>query len=94
MIKKKGFINLSLVPGVGIKDIKTRLNNVLVASKHGFTTRVTYKLALGYEHRSFLLGFTHSGNQGNIKINKFEFIPRTGNLKFFIAKRFDIKKKK
>jgi hypothetical protein len=94
VIKKKGFINLSLVPGVGIKDIKTRLNNVLVASKHGFTTRVTYKLALGYEHRSFLLGFTHSGNQGNIKINKFEFIPRTGNLKFFIAKRFDIKKKK
>lgn len=94
VIKKKFFMNFSLVPGVGVKNLKTSLKGVDRASKTGVAARVTYRFAMGYEHRWFLLGLTVYGTQGNIEIDNYQFKPGAGILKLFVAKRFDLKKKK
>ncbi len=93
VIKKKVFMNFSMVPGIGVKDLKTSLNGVAKATRSGVAARITYRLAMGYEQRSFLLGLTLYGTQGSIVIDNFEFSPGAGKLKLFVAKRFDLKKK-
>ena len=87
-------MNFSFVPGIGVKDLKTSLNGVAKATKSGIAARVTYRFAMGYEHRWFLLGLTVYGTQGTIVIDNFAFSPGAGMLKLFVAKRFDLKKKK
>ena len=94
VIAKKVFMNFSIVPGIGVKDLKTSLNGISRASKKGATARVTYRFAFGYEHRAFLLGLTVCGTQGNIVIDNFDFSPGGGMLKLFVAKRFNVMKKK
>ena len=94
VVKKKIFMNFSFVPVIGVKDLKTSLNGVAKATKSGIAARVTYRFAMGYEHRWFLLGLTVYGTQGTIVIDNFEFSPGAGMLKLFVAKRFDLKKKK
>ncbi len=94
VIKKKIFMNFSLVPGIGVKDLKTSMQGVERASKQGVAARVTYRFAMGYEHRWFLLGLTVYSTQGNVEIDNFQFKPGAGILKLFVAKRFDFKWKK
>jgi hypothetical protein len=94
VIVKKVFMNFSLVPGIGIKDLETDFKGEFRASKKGVAARVAYRFAFGYEHRAFMLGLTMYGTNGNIVIDNFEFRPGAGMLKLFVAKRFDIKKKK
>lgn len=93
VIAKKMFINFSIVPGIGVKDLKTSLNGIPRASKKGVSARITYRFAMGYEHRWFLLGLTLYGTQGAIVIDNYEFSPGAGMLKLFVAKRFDVKGK-
>jgi hypothetical protein len=94
VIMKKFFTNFSIVPGVGVKDLKTSLNGVERVTKRGAAGRVTLRFAMGYEHRWFLLGLTLYGNTGSIVIDNFQFSPGAGMLKLFVAKRFDVVKKK
>jgi len=94
VIAKKVFMNFSIVPGVGIKDLETKLKGVQRATKQGVTGRVNYRFAFGYEHRAFLIGLTFAGTQGNIKIDNLEISPGAGVLNLFVAKRFNVSKKK
>ena len=94
VIAKKIFMNFSIVPGLGVKDLRTSLNGVERASKQGLAARVTYRFALGYEHRWFLLGLTLYGTQGNIEIDNYSFSPGAGMLNLFVAKRFNVIKKR
>ncbi len=87
-------MNFSIVPGIGVKDLRTSLMGVERASKQGVAVRMTYRFAMGYEHRWFLLGLTMYSTQGNIEIDNYQFKPGAGILKLFVAKRFDFKKKK
>ena len=95
IIAKKVFMNFSIVPGIGIKDLETRLiGGEQRVSKQGVAGRVNYRFAFGYEHRSFLLGLTFYGTQGSIKIDNLDISPGAGMLNLFVGKRFDLKKKK
>jgi len=94
VLKNKFFMNFSLVPGLGVKNIKTNLNGKERASTNGLAGRVSYRFALGYEHQWFLLGLTAYGTQGNIVINNFEFKPGGGMFRLFVARRLDIVRKK
>ncbi len=87
-------MNFSIVPGLGVKDLKTSVIGLDRVSKQGVAARVTYRFALGYEHRWFLMGLTMYGTQGNIEIDNYQFKPGAGILKLFVAKRFDLNKKK
>ena len=93
VIRKKGFINMSLAPGIGVKNLKTSNGDIIRTTKSGISTRVALKLALGYEYRSYLLGLNYFGTEGSIASENLEFRPGTGNLMFFLAKRFNVKKK-
>jgi hypothetical protein len=93
VIIKNGFINMSLAPGIGVKNLKTSNGDVIKTTKSGISTRVALKLALGYEYRSYLFGLNYFGTEGSIASDNLEFRPGTGNLMFFLAKRFNVKKK-
>jgi hypothetical protein len=92
VIAKKVFMNFSMIPGIGIKDIKTELNGIERASKKGATVRFAYRFAAGYEHKSFLIGLILQGSVGTIPIDNFEFSPGVGLLNLYLGKRFDLKK--
>jgi hypothetical protein len=90
---KRFFINLSLIPGIGGKNLTVikdgeKFNEVTAVGR--FNGRV----ALGYENKNFLLGFTSNSVTGNLEFGDYEIKPTTNNVKFFIAKRFNIEKKK
>ena len=92
VIAKKVFMNFSMIPGVGVKDIKTKLNGIERASKKGATVRFAYRFAAGYEHKSFLIGLILQGAVGSIPIDNFEFSPGYGMINLYVGKRFDLKK--
>lgn len=92
VIAKKVFMNFSMIPGVGIKDLKTRLNGDDRVSKQGVTARFAYRFAAGYEHKSFLIGLTIQGSVGSIKIDNYDFSPGASMINLYVGKRFDLQK--
>jgi len=94
VIVKKVFMNFSIVPGLGVKNIRIKQGEVEKSSQRGIAARLTYRFAFGYEHRWFLLGLTLYGTTGNIAIENYEFSPGAGMLRLFVAKRLNVIKKK
>lgn len=92
VISKNIYMNFSMIPGLGIKDIKTELNGVERNSKKGATIRFAYRFAAGYEHKSFLLGLIFQGSVGSIPIDNFQFSPGLGMINLYVGKRFDLQK--
>jgi len=90
---KKWFINLTLLPGVGIKNLEVHANGVKEV-KRDPSSRFSGRVAVGFESKHISLGFTTFGTTGNFKYKQYEIKPSTQNLRFFIAKHFNVKKKK
>lgn len=90
---KHWFINLTFMPGVGVQNL-TVYNNGIKEIKKGAASRVGGRVALGFESKHFSVGFTSYGTTGNFEYNQYEIKPSTNNVRFFIAKRFNAKKKK
>ncbi|MCB9360658.1 MAG: DUF4421 family protein [Flavobacteriales bacterium] len=91
---KKCFINASLAPGFGAKNLRVYNSEGENETKAGVVSRLTLRLALGYEGKHFLLGFTSYLRTADISYNQYDIKPSTSNVKFFIAKRFKLKKSK
>tara|TARA_B100000809_G_C15140222_1_gene532861 strand:+ start:9968 stop:10996 length:1029 start_codon:yes stop_codon:yes gene_type:complete len=90
---KRFFINLSLIPGLGVKSLTVTKSGDNFKETTG-VGRFNGRVALGYENKNFLLGLTSNSVTGNLDFEDYEIKPTTKNVKFFIAKRFNIKKKK
>lgn len=90
---KRFFINLSLIPGVGTKNITVYRDGIKV-NENSPVGRFNGRIALGYENKYFLLGLTSNTVTGNMEFGDYELKPSTSNVKLFIAKRFNLKKKK
>lgn len=60
----------------------------------GSATRVAGRIAVGYENKHISVGLTSFGTTGNFEYNQYEIEPSTQNVRFFIAKRFNVKKKR
>ncbi len=90
---KRFFANLSLIPGVGVKNIVVYNNGEKITESNG-TGRFNARLALGYENKNFLIGLTSNAVTGTFEFQDYQIQPSTQNFKFFLAKRFGIKKKK
>ena len=89
---KRFFVNLSLIPGVGAKNLTV----IKSGEKINETTavgRFNGRIAIGYENKHFLIGLTSNTVTGSLEFQNYEIKPTTSNAKFFIAKRFNIKKK-
>lgn len=89
---KRFFINLSLLPGVGSKSLTVYKSGeeIKETSPAG---RFNARVALGYENKHFLIGLTSNTVTGTFEFQDYEIKPSTSNVKFFIAKRFNLKKK-
>jgi hypothetical protein len=90
---KRFFINLSLIPGVGVKSLTVVKSNKEFNEISG-VGRFSARFALGYENKYFLMGITTTAITGDFQFEDYSIKPTTSNAKFFIAKRFNIKKKK
>ena len=93
MISKSFFLNASLIPGFGYKDI--RINTV---SGEGDIERKPHaqllvRGAFGYENKYFYLGLTGMTLIRNIQYKDYEINLATEQVRFFIGKRFRINKK-
>ncbi len=91
---KKFFINLSAVPGIGLKASSMFDNNDVLANNNGVSIRWLGRLALGYEHEKFFLGITSISTSNTIVYDNI--IAHSSNIKFrfFVGKRFNVKKTK
>jgi hypothetical protein len=89
---KRCFINISLIPGIGVKSLHVTKEGEKIKETTG-VGRFNGRLALGYEGKHFLLGITTNTVTGNLEFEDYDIKPTTTNAKFFIAKRFSIKKK-
>ena len=90
---KRLFINVSLVPGFGGTNLTIYSNGQRKTESLG-SGRFIGRTALGYENKYFLIGFTSYTTTGNVEFENFQIKPSTSNVKFFIAKRFNVKKNK
>ena len=90
---KHFFVNLSFVPGVGMKNLVVYTNGEKITESSA-TGRFNGRLALGYESKHFLIGFTSNSLTGTFDFQDYQIKPSTQNFKLFIAKRFNLKKKK
>ena len=91
---KKCFVNLSFVPGFGAKNLKVHNSLGENNSKSGVVSRLTIRGAAGFESKHFLMGFTFYMRTADIKFGDYSIKPSTTNTRIFIAKRFNLKKKK
>jgi len=90
---KRFFINLSLIPGVGVKSLAVDKAGEKFTETSG-VGRFNGRVALGYESKHFLIGITSNTVTGTLKFQNYVIKPSTKNVKVFIAKRFNINKKK
>jgi len=85
---KKFFINLSLVPGLGIVKSKIYTTDEVYNLKNKIATRYIIRFALGYEHKNFYLGATAYTTGSNYEYDFIKIQSQTGNIKIFFGKRF------
>lgn len=90
---KKWFVNLTLLPGVGAQNLIV-YNNGIKETRKGGASRFGGRIAMGFESKHLSIGFTSYGTTGNFEFNQYEIKPSTQNIRFFFAKRFNVKKKK
>lgn len=93
VFKKKWFINLTVLPGVGAQNLIVYNKGIKDVVKEA-ATRVSGRVAVGYENNDLSVGLTSFGTTGSFEYNQYEIEPSTENIRFFIAKRFNVKKKK
>ena len=91
---KRFFANVSIIPGVGIKNLTVYKTNGEKVEKAGGAARFIGRMALGYENKHFLIGLTSYSTTGTFEFENYQIKPSTSNVKFFIAKRFNLQKKK
>jgi len=90
---KRFFINLSLIPGAGSKSLRVHKNGEEFVERSAMG-RFNGRVALGYENKHFLMGLTTNTITGTFEFQDYEIKPSTSNVKFFFAKRFNLKKDK
>lgn len=94
VISNSFFLNGSLIPGFGYKNIK--LTDELGESgveQHPHA-QLLIRAALGYEHKHFYAGLTGMALIRNIQYKDYEINLATEQVRFFIGKRFGVGKKK
>ena len=101
VISPSFFLNLTLMPGLGRKQIKIETfkidsNGVQtrpLETTNGVSSRVMFRAAIGYEKNDFAIGTSFYSSRGTIAIKNFEFTPGLGSFRIFVAKRFGLGKK-
>jgi len=94
VINKNFFLNVSLIPGFGYKDIKLKDNDGEGDVEKHPHAQLLVKGALGYENKNFYVGLTGSTLIRNIEYKQYSIDIATEHIRLSIGKRFNIQKKK
>ena len=86
-------ISQTFVPGFGAMNFTVYKQDIGKVNERRGTVRAIGRLALGYESKHFLIGLTSFTTTGTFEFQNFEIKPSTSNVKFFIAKRFNVSKR-
>jgi hypothetical protein len=91
---KHFFINTTFTPGIGLRSISLKSTREKRKKDFGGTANLALRTALGYENKLFIIGITAYSTTVFTNFKNLIIHPKTSNLKFFIAKRFNVKKKR
>ncbi len=92
VISKSFFLNGSLIPGFGYKDIKMTNGEGESGIEKQPHAQLLIRGALGYENKHFYAGLTGMTLIRNIQYKDYEINLATEQLRFFVGKRFRVKK--
>ena len=94
VIKSKFFINLTLVPGIGLKNVVLSTEKETIHIKDGFTGRLAFNFSMGYEAKHFLVGLRAFTSSRFFEASGYRVTPTTNSMQLFVGKRFNVKRKK
>lgn len=90
----KFFLNLSFVPGFGVKRLIVNINNDREKDKIGASARLLMRSALGYEHKYFYVGASAIAITNSFSYDNINVANTTTKIRFFVGKRFNYPIKK
>ena len=88
------FINGTLVPGIGVKNVSLMTSSKTYFIDEGLTGRLVFNLALGYEANKFLFGARAFTSSRFFEAEGFRFTTGTNSFTLYVGKRFNIRKSK
>jgi len=94
VISKNFFLNVSVIPGGGYKDIRVVDNAGESDVEKQAHAQLQLRGALGYESKQFFVGISASTLIRNIEYKNYEMDLATEQLRFFIGWRLNVSKKK
>lgn len=90
---RKMFINLSLVPGIGYRNLSIWYISSITETKPSFTGSVNARMSLGYEGKRLYWGMTGIVNTESFKYESVDISSNNGQIRFYFGKRFNLGKK-
>lgn len=94
VISKSFFLNASLIPGFGYKDIRLTDDEGDSGIERHPHVQLLMRGAFGYENKHFYAGLAGMALIRNIQYKEYEINLATEQVRFFIGKRFGVGKKK
>jgi len=94
VISEHFFLNVGLIPGFGYQAINLEDTDGVESTKNAPAVQLTAKGAFGYDSRFFYAGISGMEIWRNFEYKGYELDLATEQLKVFIGKRFNIKRKK
>lgn len=91
---KRFFINLSLVPGFAYRHARYQRGGEEVELTPVVTASLTSRLSIGYEGKRLYAGFALVSLIDSYTYETIDISSSTGNIRFFVGKRFDLSKLK
>lgn len=88
------FLNLSLVPGVGVKRLVVNIDEEKEKDKTGASARLLVRNAVGYEHKYFYAGASFLVISNSFKYDNINVSNTTTKIRFFVGKRLNYPCKK
>lgn len=94
VIKKRVYVNATFVPGIGLKNVTLETSRNTIEVQDGFTGRVAFNFAIGFESKHFLLGVRTFNSSRVFEANGLRISPTTNSVLIFMSKRFNVDKNK
>jgi hypothetical protein len=87
---KRAFINLSLVPGIGYRQLTISYLTSSDKTKPNITGSLKGKFSIGIETKYFYLGTSSFAGIESFKYEEVDISSTSGQVRFYIGKRFNI----
>jgi len=89
LVLKRFFINLSLVPGIGIRYSEIIHKDQVLKLDPTASGSITFRFSLGYEGKHIYTGLSTVNSINSYNYQSIEISASTGNFKFYVGKRFN-----